>query len=193
MEELTNMLPEGFPCRVVVKQVTEGRGKGGLGLFSTGRINQGDVTCLYAGDYVHWKHVGNKRSHAISVGGSAANVICGLGVRQVVDRISPALCGSIINSTQENFMLVDDDANVEPVKNSFVFCKSLGKDKFNRDVGVAAIAMIAKRDIAPGEQLLWSYAVTEVTDLTPCNIEKILEETVELKTRPKKRVIPNPV
>lgn len=90
-------------------------------------------------------------------------------------------------------MLFDDHANVEPVRNSFVFYESLGKDKFNRDVGVAAIAMIAKRDIAPNEQILWSYPVTEMADLTPCDLEKIFQEALKLKNRPKKRVKPEPV
>lgn len=187
------MLPEDFPCRVVVREVTEGQSKGGLGLFSTGSIKRGDTVCVYSGHYVHWTHVGG-RSHAISIGcGDDGHVICGLGVREVIDRISPAYCGSIINSTQENSVLIDDDANVEPVRDRFVFHKSLGKDKFNRDVGVAAIAMIAKRDIAPDEQILWSYPVTEMTDLTPCDLKKIFQDAWELKNRPKKRVILEPV
>ena len=196
MEELAGMLPEGFPCRVVVKKVTEGRGKGGLGLFSTDIIKRGDTVCLYSGEYVHQTHVGNRKSHAIGIACNPDHksyVICGLGVRDVVNHISPALCGSIINSTQENYLLIDDDANVEPVRNRSVFYKSLGKDKFNRDVGVAAIAMIANRDIASGEQILWSYPVTEMTDLTPCNLKKIIKEALELKNRPKKRVTPEPV
>lgn len=193
MEELAGMLPGDFPCHVVVKEVTEGRSKGGLGLFSTGNIKQGATVCAYSGHYVHWTLVGGK-SHAISTGFKPGHVICGLGVREVVHDISPAHCGSIINSTQDTSgRFVDEDANVEPVKNRFVFHKSLGKDKINRDVGVAAIAMIAKRDIAPDEQILWSYAVTEMADLTPCDIKKILQEALELKNRPKKRAIPEPV
>mgnify|MGYP006093480897 CR=1 FL=1 len=197
MEELAGMLPGDFPCRVVVKEVTEGRGKDGLGLFSTDIIKKGDMACLYSGHYVHWTLVDGK-SHAIGIGfnsgpGHHGHVICGLGVREVVDHISPALCGSIINSTQENYLLIDDDASVEPVKNRSILYKSLGKDKFNRDVGVAAIAMVAKRDIAPGEEILWSYPVTRVTDMTPCDINKILKEGLELKNRPKKRTTPVPV
>lgn len=198
MEELAGMLPSDFPCRVVVKEVTEGRGKGGLGLFSTDIIHKGGMACLYSGHYVHWTHVGEGKSHAISVGfnsgpGHQGHVICGLGVREVVDRISAALCGSIINSTQKNSLLIDDDASIEPVRNRSVLYKSLGKDKFNRDVGVAAIALIAKRDIAPGEQILWSYPVTEMSDMTPCNLNKILKEALDLKNRPRKRAIPEPV
>jgi hypothetical protein len=192
MDELVGMLPEDFPCNVVVKEVTEGRSKGGLGLFSTSNIKQDATVCAYSGYYAHWSHVG-KRSHAISVGFKPGHVICGLAVREVVHHISPAHCGSMINSTQENSVLIDDDANVDPVRNRFVFYKSLGKDKFNRDVGVAAIAMIAKRDIAQHEQILWSYAVTEMVDLTPFDLKKILQEALELKNRPKKRVIPEPV
>lgn len=194
MEDLlAGMLPEDFPCHVVVREVTEGRSKGGLGLFSTDNIKRGDTVCVYSGHKVHWTHVVG-RSHAISIGcGHQGHVICGLGVREVVHHISPAHCGSIINSTQQNSMLIDDDANVEPVRDRFVFHKTLGKDKFNRDVGVAAIAMIAKRDIAPDEQILWSYPVTEVTDLTPCDLKKIFQEARELKNRQKKRAIPEPV
>ena len=40
---------------------------------------------------------------------------------------------------------------------------------------------------------LWSYPVTEATDLTPCDLKKILQEASKLKNRPKKRVIPEPV
>lgn len=195
MEELAGMLPEDFPCRVVVKEVTEGPSRGGLGLFSTGNIKQGATVCAYSGHYVHWTHVSG-RSHAISIGVNPVHqgyVICGLGVREVVHHISPAHCGAIINSTQQNYVLVDDDANVEPLRNSFVFHKNIGKDKFNRDVGMAAIAVIAKRDIAPDEQILWSYPVTEMADLTPCDLKKIFQETLEQKNRPKKRAILEPV
>ena len=195
--ELAKMLRADFPCNVVVKEVTEGRGKGGLGLFSTGIIKKGDTACLYAGDYVHWTYV-PKSAHAISVGLNSdydhiGHVICGLGVRAIVERISPALCGSIINSTEKNSVLIDADANVEPVKDRSVLYESLGKDEFNRDVGLAAIAMVATRDIAPEEQILWSYFVTETTDTTPCNLTKILNEALELKNRAKKRVTPQPV
>jgi len=195
MEELlAGVLPEDFPCRVVVREVIEGRCKGDLGLFSTGIIKKGDTICVYSGHYFHWTHAGGRKSHAISIGcGQQGHVICGLGVREVVHHTSPIHCGSIINSTQENSVLIDDDANAEPVRDRFVFHKTLGKDKCNRDVGVAAIAIIAKRDISPDEQILWSYPVTEVTDLTPCDLEKIFQEARELKNRPKKRAIPEPV
>lgn len=195
--KLAGMLPGDFTCRVIVKEVTQGRGKGGLGLFATDIIREGDTACFYGGEYVHWTHVRN-RSHAISVAlnsdpGHKGHVICGLGVREDVDRTHPALCGCIINSTEENSLLIDSDANVEPVRNRSVFYESFGKDKFNRDVGVATIAMVAKRNIAPEEQILFSYAVTEMTDMTPCNLNKILNEALELKNCPKKRVIPQPV
>ena len=136
-------------------------------MFST-RIKKNNVVCLYSGDYLHWTHVVGK-SHAISVAlhpGHSGYVICGRGVRGLVDRYPPALLGCIINSTEENSLLIDADANVKPIRDRFVLYKSFGKDKHNRDVGLAALAMVATRDIAPEEQILWSYCVTEMTDMT---------------------------
>jgi len=195
--ELVPFIPQHFVCHVVVKKSREE-----YGLFSTGFLKKGATVCFYAGDYLHWTHVGEGKSHAISVAFHSdhhGHVICGRGVREVLDRIPPALCGSIINSTEANSRLIDSNANVEPVKNHHAFYKSFGKDKSNRDVGVAAIAMVATRDIVPDEEILWSYPVVEMTDMTPCNREGILKEAYDLKQArdlkklSRKRVIPQPL
>ena len=41
--------------------------------------------------------------------------------------------------TEENSVLIDADANVEPRRDQVVFYKSIGQDKLNRDVGLSAI------------------------------------------------------
>lgn len=190
--ELLSLLPREFPRHTVVNEVTEGRGKGGRGVFSTG-ILEGQTACWYMGHYLHHSHVGDGKSHAISVAFQVdhpGHVICGRVVLEVVDDIPAGFCGALINSTEKDSVLSYTDANIQPKKYEAVFLKIIGHDKMHRPVGLAAIPMVATKDIPKGEQLLWSYPVTEETDMTPCDISGIIEEGKALKAGSKKRAIP---
>lgn len=194
--DMLKLLPqEGFPRHTVVNEVHEGRGKGGFGLFSTG-ILKGQVACWYMGQYLHHSHIGDGKSHAIGVAirrEDIGHVICGRIVRQHAHTIPAGLCGALVNSTEKESVLFYDDDNVQPVKNDAVFFNANGKDNMNRTVGLAAIPMVAIKDIPEGKQLLWSYPVTKEIDMTPCDIAAIIREAESMKSRPRKRAVPVPL
>lgn len=196
--DVLKLLPrEGFPRHTVVNEVHEDHGKYGLGLFSTGCIEKGQVACWYMGHYLHYSHVGDGKSHAVGVAircEDLGHVICGRIVRQYAASIPAGLCGALINSTEKENLLMYDDDNVQPVKNDAVFFNTIGKDKMNRTIGLAAIPMVAIKNIAKGEQLLWSYAVSKEIDMTPCDIAAIVAEAESMKLKSRSRkIMPVPI
>jgi hypothetical protein len=177
-------------CRVV--QSTD-CGKG-YGMFSTQSIENGETVACYAGCYLFHRHFEySQKSHAllVAIEDNIGYAICGRVISPLVrsGRLHPYYCGAMINSTQNDANeFIDEMANVKLDRSSCVFMHEIGRDTNDRVLGFAAVPVVATRHIEPGEQLMFSYAVTPEADMSPSRVCRLAESGREKRTHAKKNL-----